>query len=59
MIATMKYIQHSWCNNTEVKYGWVKLHADRGDQDPNREERLNIEADALCNLIIEEARGPY
>jgi hypothetical protein len=28
------------------------------DQDPNREERLNIEADALCALIREEAIGP-
>jgi hypothetical protein len=41
-----------------VAYAWVKGHADRGDQDPNRDERLNIEADALCDLIGEEARGP-
>jgi hypothetical protein len=58
LIATMKYLQHSWCNNTEVVYAWVKGHADRGDQDPNREEQLNIEADVLCDLIREEARGP-
>jgi hypothetical protein len=58
LIATMKYLQHNWCNNTEVAYAWVKCHADRGDQEPNRGERLNIEADALCDLIREEARGP-
>jgi hypothetical protein len=58
LIATMKYLQHNWCNNTEVAYTWVKGHADRGDQEPNRDERLNIEADALCDLVREEARGP-
>jgi hypothetical protein len=57
LIATMKYLQHNWCNNTEVTYAWVKCHADRGDQEPNHQERLNIEADALCDLIREEARG--
>jgi hypothetical protein len=57
LIATMKYLQHNWCNNTEVAYAWVKGYADRGEQDPNRDERLNIEADALCGLIREEARG--
>jgi hypothetical protein len=56
LIATMKYLQHNWCDNTESKYAWVKGHADRGDQYTNREERLNIEADALCHLIGEEAR---
>jgi hypothetical protein len=58
LIMTMKYLQHNWCNNTEVAYAWVKGHTDRRDQDPNREECLNIEADALCDLIREEARGP-
>jgi hypothetical protein len=57
LIATMKYLQHNWCNNTENTYAWVKGHAYRGYQDPNREERLNIEADALCGFIREEARG--
>jgi hypothetical protein len=58
LIVTMKYRQHNRCNNTEVMYAWVKGHADRGDQDPNREERFNIEAYALCDIIREEARGP-
>jgi hypothetical protein len=58
LIATMKSLQPKWCNNTEVAYSWVKCHADRGEQDPNREEPLNIEADALCDLIREEAREP-
>jgi hypothetical protein len=58
LIATMRYLHHNWCNNTEVAYAWVKGHADRGYKDPNRDERLNIEADALCDLIREEAREP-
>jgi hypothetical protein len=41
-----------------VAYAWVKGHTDRGDQDPTHDERLHIEADALCYLIREEARGP-
>jgi hypothetical protein len=51
LIETMKYPHHKWCNNTEVTYAWVRGHADRGDQDPNREERRNIEAEALYDLI--------
>jgi hypothetical protein len=39
-------------------YAWVKGHADRGDQDPNHKERFNIEADAMYDLIREEAREP-
>jgi hypothetical protein len=58
LIATIKYLQHKWYNNTEVTYAWVKGHEDREDQDPNREEQLNTEVDALCDLIREEARGP-
>jgi hypothetical protein len=23
LIATMKYLHHNWCNNTEVTYAWV------------------------------------
>jgi hypothetical protein len=58
LIATMKYLQHNWCNNTEIAHAWVKGHTGRGDQEPNHDERLNIEADILCDIIREEARGP-
>jgi hypothetical protein len=57
LIATMKYLQHNWCNNNEVTCAWVKGHAYTWDQYPNREERLNLEADTLCDLIREGARG--
>jgi hypothetical protein len=53
----MKYLKHNWCNNTEVTYAWVQCHADIWDKEPNREEPPSIEADALCDLIREEAMG--
>jgi hypothetical protein len=37
-IAIMKYLQHSWCNNTEVMHMWVKGNKGRGDQYRNCEE---------------------
>jgi hypothetical protein len=51
LITMMKYLQLNWFNNTQVKHVWVKGHADRVDKYPNHEERLNIKADALCDLV--------
>jgi hypothetical protein len=58
MIYTMKFLQGNWCKNFEITYQWVKGHAGRGNEEPNKEERLNIEADALCHIIRNEATGP-
>jgi hypothetical protein len=58
MISTMKFLQGNWCRDYEITYEWVKGHADRGNEEPNKEERLNIEADALCDIIRNEATGP-
>jgi hypothetical protein len=58
MISTMKFLQGNWCKDYEITYEWVKGHADRGNEEPNKEERLNIEADALCDVIRNEAMGP-
>jgi hypothetical protein len=33
-------------------------HAERGNEDPDKEEILDIEADALCDVIRNEATGP-
>jgi hypothetical protein len=32
---------------------------DRGNEEPNKEESMKIEADALCNVIRNEATGPF
>jgi hypothetical protein len=54
MISTMKFPQGNWCKDYEITYEWVKGHADRVNEEPNKEERLNIEVDALCAVIRNE-----
>jgi hypothetical protein len=58
LISTMKFLQGTWCRDYEITYEWIKGHADRGDEEPNKEERLNIEADVLFDVIRNEAIGP-
>jgi hypothetical protein len=58
LISTMKFLQGNWCRGYEITYEWVKGHADRGNEEPNKEERLNIEADALCDVVRNEATEP-
>jgi hypothetical protein len=58
LISTMKFLQGNWCKDYSITYEWVKGHADRGNEEPNKEEILNIEADALCDVIRNEATGP-
>jgi hypothetical protein len=58
LISTMKFLQGNLCKDYEITYEWVKGHADRGNEEPNKEGRLNIEADTLCDVIRNEATGP-
>jgi hypothetical protein len=58
LISTMKFLQGNWCQDYEITYEGVKGHADRGNEEPNKKERLNIEADSLCDVIRNEAMGP-
>jgi hypothetical protein len=58
MISKMKFLQGNWCKEYEIAYEWVKGHADRGNEEPNKEEQLNIEADALCDIMGNESTGP-
>jgi ribonuclease HI len=55
LISTMKFLQENWCRDSEITYEWVKGHAGHGNEDPDKEERLNIEADVLCDVIRNEA----
>jgi hypothetical protein len=43
----------------EVKYEWVKGHADDLDREPTNCERLNIVADKICDVVRATAQGPY
>jgi hypothetical protein len=54
----MKFLQGNCCRDYKIIYELVKGHSDRGNEEPNKEERLNIEADALCDVIHNEATGP-
>jgi hypothetical protein len=58
MISMMKFLQGIWCKDYKITYEWFKGHADHGNEEPNKEERLNIEADSLCDVIHNEATGP-
>jgi hypothetical protein len=51
----MKFLQGNWCRDSKITYKWVKGHADRGNEELNKEEILNIEADALWDVIRNEA----
>jgi hypothetical protein len=46
-----------WCNNLEIKYSWVKGHADKLEREPDKYERLNIMADETCDGIRAAATG--
>jgi hypothetical protein len=37
-ISTMKFLQGNWCKEYEITYEWVKGHADRVNEEPNKEE---------------------
>jgi hypothetical protein len=58
LISTMKILQGNWCREYNITYEWVKGHADRRNEEPNKEKRLKIEADALCDVIRNDAMGP-
>jgi hypothetical protein len=59
LISTIHYLQEHWCQDMEVHYEWVKLHADDLNRDQAKLERMNILADELCDVIRETARGPF
>jgi hypothetical protein len=42
LISTMKFLQGNWPRDYDITYEWVKGQADRGNEEPNKEERLNI-----------------
>jgi hypothetical protein len=48
LIATIKYLENEWCCDIIISYSWVKCHADRLDRPLTKNERLNIEADAIA-----------
>jgi hypothetical protein len=59
LIYTIHYLQEHWCEDTEVHYELVKVHAYDLNRDLTKREWMNIVADELCDVIRETARGPF
>jgi hypothetical protein len=58
LIATIKFLEKEWYRDIIISYSWVRGHANNLDRPLTRNERLNIEADAIADQIRMEARGP-
>jgi hypothetical protein len=58
LIAKIKYLEKEWCRDITISYSWVRGHADRMDRPLTRNQRLNIETDAIVDQIRIEACGP-
>jgi ribonuclease HI len=59
LVSTIQYLQDTWCQDFDIKYEWVKGHADDLDREPMKCERLNIVADEICDAVRATAQGPY
>jgi hypothetical protein len=59
LVSTIQYLQDTWCQDLDIKYEWVKGHADDLDREPAKCERLNIVADEICDAVRASAQGPY
>jgi uncharacterized protein YozE (UPF0346 family) len=57
VISTIHELQAMWCNKLDIKYSWVKGHAEKMDREPDKYEQLNILADEICDDIRAAATG--
>jgi hypothetical protein len=51
LIATIKYLEKGWFHDIDTSYDWVKGHTDQINHPLSRNQRLNIEADELADII--------
>jgi ribonuclease HI len=51
LVSTIQYLQDTWCQYVDIKYEWVKGHADDLDREPTKCERLNIGAEEICDVV--------
>jgi hypothetical protein len=59
LLATIMNLQADWYNGINIQYAWVRGHADSLERETTREERANIIADELCDIIRETATGRH
>jgi ribonuclease HI len=59
LVTKIQYLQDTWCQDVDIKYEWVKGHADDLDREPTKCERLNIVAEKICDVVRASAQGTY
>jgi hypothetical protein len=47
LVSTIHYLQDAWCQDVNIKYEWVKGHANDLDREPTKCECLTIVADEI------------
>jgi hypothetical protein len=57
LLATITNLQADWCYGINIQHAWVRGYADSLDRETTREEKANIIADELCDIIRETATG--
>jgi hypothetical protein len=57
LIETIKYLEKEWCHNIDISYEWVKGITDRLNHPFSQNESLNIETNALADIIQMEVNG--
>jgi hypothetical protein len=51
LVSTIKYLQANWCRGMDIRYEWVKGHADDLNRELTRAGRLNVIADEQCDVV--------
>jgi hypothetical protein len=59
LVSKIHYLQDTWCQDVDIKYEWVKGHADDLDREPTKCERMDIVADEICDVVRGLALGPF
>jgi ribonuclease HI len=59
LVSTIQYLQDTWCQYVDIKYEWVKGHADDLYRETTECERLNIVVDEICDVVGALSQGPY
>jgi hypothetical protein len=59
LVSTIKDLQENWCRGLDITYEWVKGHADDLNRELNGAERLNMIADKQCDVLRQQASGPW
>jgi hypothetical protein len=58
LIYTVHDLLDNWCSDMDIKFLWVKEHADLLNRPLSRDEGLNMVVDQQANKTRNTARGP-